>query len=225
MNLTRLISLIGEENVNKLKNLNILVLGLGGVGGYALESLVRCGINNITLVDGDTIKPSNINRQLIVNRFNNNKYKTKEWRKRIKKINKNCNVTIINTMLNQDNVDLLFMKKYDYIIDCCDTTMVKVKVINECLERNIKVISCMGTANKIDATKVIITTLDKSTHDPLAKRVRKNFKNKEDMKKVVVVTSTENAKNSLVLGSTSYVPATAGLFVTNYIVNDIIEKM
>ena len=83
----------------------------------------------------------------------------------------------------------------------------------------------MGTANKIDATKVQITTLDKTEYDPLAKRIRREIKNKEDMKKIVVVSSTEKAINNLVLGSTSYVPATAGLFITNYIVNDVVKKM
>ena len=225
MNLNRLVSLIGEENVKKIRNFNVLVLGLGGVGGYALESLVRCGINRITLVDGDVINPSNINRQIIATRLNFNRYKTKEWRKRIRKINKDCNVTIINAMITEDNIDLLFMQKYDYIIDCCDSTKVKVKLIKECLTRDIKLISSMGTANKIDATKVQITTLDKTEYDPLAKRIRREIKNKEDMKKIVVVSSTEKAINNLVLGSTSYVPATAGLFITNYIVNDVVKKM
>ena len=225
MNLTRLESLVGSENLEKIKKLNILILGLGGVGGYAIESLTRCGVNNITLVDGDTIKPSNINRQIIATSKNNNKYKTKEWKKRIKLINKNAIVNIINTHITEDNMEILFSSKYDYIIDACDTTKVKVKLIKECHDKNIKLISSMGTANKMDATKLEITTLDKTETDPLAKKIRKELgKDKDLMKDVVVVTSTEKAINNTMLGSTAFVPAVAGLYITNYIINDVVNN-
>lgn len=224
MNLNRLENLIGKANVDKLKSLNVLVIGLGGVGGYVLESLCRCGIGKFTLVDGDTIKPSNINRQIIATRRSMNHYKTKEWKKRIKLINKNALVNIINTKINENNIEVLFSEKYDYMIDACDTTIVKVRLIEECNKRNIKLISCMGTANKIDATKVEITTLDKTDYDPLAKKIRREIKNKGIMKDVVVVSSTEKAIECEGLASNSYVPAVAGLYVTNYIVNDIMSK-
>ena len=154
MNLVRLESLVGNENIEKIRNLKVLVLGLGGVGGYTVESLVRCGVENITLVDSDTIKPSNINRQIITTSKNMNKYKTREWKKRIKLINKNAIVNIINVHITEDNIECLFGSDYDYIIDACDTTKVKVKLIIECHNRNIKLVSSMGTANKLDATKV-----------------------------------------------------------------------
>lgn len=224
MDLNRFENLVGKENLNLVRNLNVLVLGLGGVGGYVVESLVRSGVNNITLVDGDTIKPSNINRQIIATRFNNNKYKTKEWKKRIKKINKDAKVTIINAMINENNISLLFMQKYDYIVDACDTSKVKIALIKECLERNIKLVSSMGTANKLDATKLEITTLDKTEYDPLSKRIRREFsKNKEGMKKIVVVASAEKVKSDSFLSSTAYVPAVCGLLITNYIIKDIIN--
>lgn len=222
MNLSRLESLVGNENIEKIKKLKVLILGLGGVGGYTVESLVRCGVSNITLVDGDTIKPSNINRQIVVTSKNNNKYKTKEWKKRIKLINKDAIVNIINTHITESNMEVLFSDNYDYIIDACDTTKVKVKLIRECNKKGIKLISSMGTANKLDATKLVITTLDKTNTDPLAKKIRRELgKEKEIMNDVVVVTSTEKAINNTMLGSTAYVPAVAGLFITNYIVNDV----
>jgi len=225
MNLNRLESLIGNNNLSKIRNLKILILGLGGVGGYALESLSRCGVNNFTLVDGDIIKPSNINRQIISTRYNYNKLKTKQWKKRIKKINKDVNITLINKMIEENNLNLLFSQKYDYIIDACDTTKVKVLLIKECIKSNIKLISSMGTANKLDASKIKITTLDKTEYDPLAKKIRKEFsKNKNDMKKIIVVTSTEQSKINNILGSISYVPAVAGLLITNYIINDVINN-
>ena len=225
MNLSRLESLIGNENILKIKSKNVLVLGLGGVGGYVVESLIRSGIENITLVDGDTIKPSNINRQIIVTSRNMNKYKTKEWKKRIKLINNSVKVNIINTIINEDNMEILFSEKYDYIVDACDTTKVKVKLIKECAAKNIKLISSMGTANKMDPTKLTITTLDKTNTDPLAKKIRSELKNdKELMSNVIVVTSSEKAINSLTLGSSAFVPAVAGLYITNYIINDICKN-
>ncbi len=225
MNLSRLESIIGEDNIKVLKNLKVLILGLGGVGGYVVESITRCGVEHITLVDGDTIKPSNINRQIIVTSKNMNKYKTKEWKKRIKLINKDAIVNIINTVINEDNMEILFSENYDYIVDACDTTKVKVKLIRECAKRNIKLISCMGTAKKMDATKLIITTLDKTDTDPLAKKIRSELKNEKDlMRNVTVVTSTEKAKDIIELGSTAFVPAVAGLYITNFIVNDVVNN-
>lgn len=225
MNLVRLESLVGTENIEKIRKTKVLILGLGGVGGYTVESLVRCGVENITLVDGDTIKPSNINRQIIATLKNNNKYKTKEWKKRIKIINKDAKVNIINTHITEENMEILFSDKYDYIVDACDTSKVKVKLIEECYNKKIKLISSMGTANKLDATKLIITTLDKTETDPLAKKIRKELsKKKEIMKNVIVVTSTEKAINNTMLGSTAFVPAVAGLYITNYIINDIANK-
>ena len=226
MNLSRLESLVGEENIQKIKNLKVLILGLGGVGGYAVESIARCGVSNITLVDGDTIKPSNINRQIIATSRNNNKYKTKEWKKRIKKINPNAVVNIINTHITEDNMEILFSDKYDYLIDCCDTSKVKIKLVIECNKKGIKLISSMGMANKMDATKIMISSLDKTETDPLAKKIRSELKgkNKELMKDVIVVYSNEKPINNTMLGSTAFVPAVAGLYITNYIINDIIKS-
>ncbi|MEG1457640.1 MAG: ThiF family adenylyltransferase [Bacilli bacterium] len=135
MNLSRLISLIGSDNVKKIKNLNILVLGLGGVGGYTVESLIRSGVERITLVDGDVLEESNINRQLICNRLNINKYKTKVTYRRIKSINKDVSITIINKMIKEEDINLLFMQEYDYVVDACDTVLIKQVLIRECYKR------------------------------------------------------------------------------------------
>ena len=224
MNLSRLESLVGEENIEKIKKLKVLVLGLGGVGGYTVESIVRCGVNNITLVDGDTIKPSNINRQIIATSKNNNKYKTKEWKKRIKRINPDAVVNIINTMINEDNMEVLFSDNYDYIVDCCDTSKVKIKLVKECNNKGIKLVSSMGMANKMDASKIQISTLDKTETDPLAKKIRSEIRDKEIMKNVIVVYSNEKPINNTMLGSTAFVPAVAGLYITNYIIKDVISK-
>lgn len=222
MDLSRLELLLGKENLNKIKKLNILVLGLGGVGGYVVESLVRCGVEKITLVDGDLIKPSNLNRQIISNTKNLNKYKTREFKKRIKLINKNAKVSLINTFITEENLYLLFMDNYNFIVDACDTTKVKILLMKECLKRKINLISSMGTANKLNGLSLTITTLNKTNYDPLAKKIRKEFSEREQ-KKINVVTSIESAKNKEGLGSIVYVPAIAGLLITNYIINKILK--
>lgn len=222
MNLNRLMCLIGEDNLNKIKNTNILVLGLGGVGGYTVETLVRSGIQKITLVDGDVIEKSNINRQIISNRYNTGFYKTKITSRRIKSINKDAKVTIINKMIKVDDIPLLFMQNYDYIVDACDTSSVKTQLIKECYNKKIKIISCMGTAKRLDATKVVITSLDQVEGDPLGKKVKEGLTS-EEKEYTVVVRSTERPKVINELGSTSYVPAVAGILITNYIINDIIK--
>ena len=225
MNLSRLESLVGIENIEKIRKLNVLVLGLGGVGGYAIETLIRCGVERITLVDGDTIKPSNINRQIIATSKNNNKYKTKEWKKRIKRINPNVKVNIINTMINEDNIEVLFGEKYDYIIDCCDTSKVKVLLVKLCHEKGIKLVSSMGMANKMDPTKIQISTLDKTEIDPLARKIRSELKGSEKalMKDFLLVYSTEKAINNNMLCSTAFFPSVAGIYITNYIINNTIK--
>ena len=221
MDLNRLESLIGKDNIIKLSKLNILIIGLGGVGGYTVESLIRSGISNITLVDGDTIKPSNLNRQIVSNTSNINELKTNEWEKRIKLINPKCNIKLISEMINEDNIDLLFQDKYDYIIDCCDTVKVKIELIKRCFKNNIKLISSMGMANKMDASMIKISSLYKTDTDPLAKKIRSIIKDKNIMKNTTVVYSNEIPIKNNILGSTSYVPAVGGLYITNYIIKDV----
>ena len=123
----REINLIGEDNYLKLKNSNILVIGVGGVGGYAVETLIRSGIENITLVDYDNIDISNINRQVIALSSNVGNSKVEEFKKRILSINSNVKVKIIKEKINEDNINLLFEEDYDYIIDACDTMIEKKK--------------------------------------------------------------------------------------------------
>ena len=130
--------------------------------------------------------------------------------------------------LTEDNISSIFSNDYtyDYIVDACDTTKVKVSLIKECHERGIKLISSMGTANKLDATKLRITTLDKTDTDPLAKKIRKEFsRKKEIMKDVTVVVSDEKPINTKMLGSSPFVPGVAGLYITNYIIKDVVNSL
>lgn len=221
MDLCRLEVLIGEK-VNDLKNLNILIIGLGGVGGYTLESLVRSGVENITIADYDTIESSNINRQLICLSDNIGNKKTTEWKKRALKINNNCNINIIDKCVKIS--DVKSFGNFDYIIDTCDDTNLKVELIIYANENKINLISCMGTAKKIDATKLKITKLEKTKNDPLAKKIRSELRKRKASLKCTVVSSEEQPLKNADLGTTSYVPAVAGLLITNQIFNDILKK-
>ena len=221
MNLERLEILIGKENIEKLKKLNII--GIGGVGGYTLESIIRSGVENITIVDGDIIEKSNINRQLIVTKENINKPKVEEWKKRINEINPDVKLKTINKFVNINDLKQI-LDKYDYIIDACDDVKLKIDLIEYATKNNIKIISSMGTANKMDATKLNITTLDKTEYDPLAKVIRKELRKKRVSLNIKVVSSNEKPKNKNGLGTNSYLPAVAGLLITNEVVNQVCDN-
>ena len=223
MNLERLEILIGKENIEKLKKLNIIIIGIGGVGGYTLESIIRSGVENITIVDGDIIEKSNINRQLIVTKENINKPKVEEWKKRINEINPDVNLKTINKFVNINDLKQI-LDKYDYIVDACDDVKLKIDLIEYATKNNIKIISSMGTANKMDATKLNITTLNKTEYDPLAKVIRKELRKKRVSLNIKVVSSNEKPKNKNGLGTNSYLPAVAGLLITNEVINQVCDN-
>lgn len=214
-----------DDKLDIIKNKTILIIGLGGVGSYALEALARTYINKLIIVDNDIVDISNLNRQLMTNIENVGMYKTDVWYDRIKKINPNCEVIKITEFITKDNLDLLFKEKVDYVIDACDTLETKKELIKYCLKNKIKFISSMGMANRIDASKIKISYLDKTCYDPLARKLR-NLMKKENIKsKIPVVYSEEPPLKINKLGSISYVVGTAGLLCTNYIINDILKEV
>ena len=220
----RIISLIGNEKFKELQNKKILLVGCGGVGGYALETLVRSGLNNIDIVEFDNIDISNLNRQIITNQNNIGLSKSEEAKKRAMLINHKVNVNLYELFLDETNIKDILSKNYDYIIDACDSVNTKIELIKECTQKNYKLISCMGTAKKMDPTKLEITTLDKTNYDPLAKVIRKKVKELNIKEKINVVSSTEQIINSETLGSFMMVPATAGILCAKFIIDDIINN-
>ena len=224
MEFERLELLIGDK-VNVLKNKTILVLGLGGVGGYVTESLARCGIGNLVLVDYDKVDITNINRQIIATYSSIGKLKTECFKERIANINKECNVIVLNVFYNKDNKDILFNNNIDYVIDCCDSLESKKVLIEECFKRNIPIISCMGTGNKFHPELFAITKLKKTEYDPLAKKLRFLLKDNKDLLNTDVLYSKEvPVEYRGKIGSISYVPSVAGLLLTSFVINKFIEK-
>lgn len=221
----RIIKLIGENNLEKLKNSTIAVIGLGGVGGYSVEALARSGIGNIIIVDYDLIDETNLNRQIISTTNNIGKSKVEEYQKRIKEINPDINIIAINKKLDISNLDEIFKYKIDFLIDAIDDIPVKQELIKKCLTNNIGIISSMGTGNKIDPSKLEITDISKTSYDPLAKKIRKYLKTNNIKGKLPVVYSKEqNQKFEGSIPSMIFVPATAGLMSANYVIRKIIEK-
>lgn len=219
----RLITLIGEDNVNKLKKANVLIVGLGGVGGYALETLVRSGIYNLTIVDGDIVELSNLNRQIISKRDVIGRPKALVAQARTLEINPDVNLKVINQFISEDNFSLLNIDSFDYVIDACDDLNLKMLLIKNA--EKYKLISSMGTANKMDITRFKITTIDRTSYDPLAKIIRKKIKEKKIRTKFKVVSSDEKVmKNGTKLGTIAYMPAVSGLLCASYVINDIINK-
>jgi tRNA A37 threonylcarbamoyladenosine dehydratase len=218
----RIIGLIGIDNFNKIKNTKILLVGVGGVGGFAYEALIRSGFQNITIIDKDKVELSNLNRQLIANLNTINKSKVDIAKSNALNINENIKIKAIEAYLNKDNINIL-ENDYNYIIDACDTLNTKLELIRYAQTNNIKIISSMGVGNRVDASKIEISTLDKTYNDPLAKKLRKLVKDNHLNTKVKVVYSKELPNKKGKVDSMITSPGIAGLLIVNYIINDIIN--
>lgn len=220
----RLRKIISEDDITKLKNTCVLIIGIGGVGGNALEAITRMGVGNIIIVDKDVVDITNLNRQLISLNSNVGLDKVDVAKKRVLDINRECNVMCIKEFIDVNNINELFSYKIDYVIDCCDTVTTKIKLIEECLNRGIKFISCMGTGNKFHPEMLEITEIKKTSYDPLAKVIRNKFKNEK--RKIMVVCSKEVGVkiSDRTPGSTSLVPSVAGIMCASYVINDILGK-
>ena len=220
----RLELLIGKENLSKLNNTKVLVIGLGGVGGILTETLVRNGIKNITIIDNDIIDITNKNRQVIALNSTIGKKKTDVMKERLLDINEECNITCISEFIDKNNIDILFENSVDYVIDACDTVSTKILLIEECLKRNIKVISSMGMGKKTNLSKLKIMDIRKTSYDKLAKVVRKNLKDDGINERVMVLSSDEepiDTKDNI--GSYSPLTSSAGLLIADYVIKDIIK--
>lgn len=223
--------LIGSDNIEKLKNSNVIIFGLGGVGGAALESLVRAGIGELTIVDFDTVDITNLNRQIITTQNSIGKLKAEVARDRMISINPNVKINIFAEKFSKENAYIFFEnKKYDYIVDAIDLITHKLSLIEYAAKNKIPIISSMGTGNKIDPTKFEVADINKTSVCPMAKIIRKELK-KRNIKKLKVVFSTEIAKKPLNesgnreksynVGSISFVPPVVGYILASQVIKEI----
>ena len=218
--------IINKEDMEKIRNTKILLVGVGGVGCSCLEALVRLGYINITIIDNDIFDISNLNRQLFSNINNIGQYKVLEAQKRAKSINPDILLKTYQMFLDESNIDEIEINEYDFIIDACDSVNTKLLLMKKAIEHNINTISSMGTGRRIDPTKLIITNIWKTNNDPLAKKMRKLLKDNHINKKIPVVTSTELPikTNTTTIGSCYLVPNAAGIILASYILNNTIKK-
>lgn len=224
--------LIGEENMQKLENAKVAVFGIGGVGGYVVEALARSGVGTFDLIDNDTVALSNLNRQIIATKDTVGQYKTEVMKNRILSINPEAKVNVHNCFYLPETAQEFDFSEYTYVVDAVDTVTAKIDIIMQAQAAGVPVISSMGAGNKLDATKLTVTDIYKTTMCPLAKVMRRELK-KRGVKKLKVVYSTEKAIKPVgeveedtgrrsTPGSIAYVPSVAGLLLAGEIIKDII---
>ena len=222
--LNRLKLLVGEDGIQALKSKSVFILGIGGVGGYVCEALARSGVGRLVLVDSDIIDVTNINRQIIATHSTVGRKKVEVMKERIFDINPECIVEIYDLFL-EDDLSILDRIGVDFVIDCCDTVSTKKNIISYCTLTNVPFITCLGTAKKFDPSLLEITELSKTYNDPLARILRKYVKDNHIFSKVPVCFSRELPANVERLGSTAFVPSSAGLLIASYVVDKFICNM
>ena len=223
----RLEKIVDKDKLIKLENTTCMIVGIGGVGGYVVESLVRSGIKSFILIDSDCVDITNKNRQIIALDSTIGKKKVEVMKARLLDINKECSVTCLDIFLDKSNTfDIINKYKPDYVIDACDTVEAKKEIILSCIKLNLNFISCMGTGNKFDPTKLKIMDIRKTEYDPLAKIMRKWVRDEKIKEKIDVLVSTEAPVKTgdRTPGSTSFVPSSAGLLIASFVFNKIINS-
>ena len=222
----RLEKIIPTEKLNKLNDISVMVIGIGGVGGYVVEGLVRSGIKSFILIDHDVVDITNKNRQIIALDSTIGKKKVEVMKERLLDINKECKVEVLDTFLDKNNtLEIIEKYKPNYVIDACDTIEAKKEIILSCIKLNINFISSMGTGNKLDPSKLKIIDIRKTEYDPLAKIMRKWVKDEKIKAKIPVLVSEEAPikTGDRTPGSTSFVPSSAGLLIASFVFNKIIS--
>jgi len=228
--------LIGKEGLEKLRKSAVLIVGLGGVGGIAAEMICRAGVGRMTIIDRDVVSNTNINRQIAALNSTNGELKSRVIADRLKDINPELDLTVLSEWLNEENTEkILDDGKFDFVVDAIDTLSPKVFLIKSCVEKDVRIVSSMGSGAKIDPSKVMITDIAKTNYCPLAKAVRQRLSKLGIKQGVTVVYSTESAdKNSVILtdgelykksttGTISYMPALFGLYLASHVIRELIK--
>ena len=221
--------LLGEDGVKRLTNAKVIVFGVGGVGGYAVEALARAGVGHIELVDSDAVSVSNINRQIIATHDTVGKFKTEAMADRIHSINPGCQVVCQSIFFDESTRGAFDFTKYDYVIDAIDSLSAKIELIASAHSAGTKIISAMGAGNKLDPTMFEVSDISKTTVCPLARAVRIALR-KRGINHLKVVYSKEepvippevsDGVKKRVPGSISFVPSVMGLIIAGEVIKDI----
>lgn len=232
---SRTLTLLGEEAVGRLARARVLVAGVGGVGGYAAEMLARSGVGHLTLVDADNVAVSNINRQIIATSDTVGVSKVRLFADRFRAINPDIDVQPIQEYLDADNIPGLLDTKFDYVIDAIDTVAPKMTLIQECLRRDIPIISSMGAGGRLDPSKVGYFDISETRDDGLARVVRQRLRKAGIRRGLTVVASTERPERHSVIpldepnkrssfGTIATIPALFGIFLSSKVIDEICWK-
>lgn len=240
--------LFGREAMDKLQNSRVAVFGIGGVGGYVCEALVRSGVYHFDLIDDDQVCLTNLNRQIIATRKTVGQYKVDVMRERILEINPDADVSVHKCFFLPENADEFPFEEYDYVVDAVDTVMAKIELVMKAQEKGVPIISSMGAGNKLDPSAFKVADIYKTRVDPLARVMRREMK-KRGVKKLKVVYSEEDPKRPIedmavscrnhcicppgaqhkcterrdIPGSTAFVPSVAGLIIAGEVIKDLIK--
>ncbi|MCK5762694.1 MAG: tRNA threonylcarbamoyladenosine dehydratase [Clostridiales bacterium] len=221
-----------KNQIDELKNKKVMVCGIGGVGGYVVENLARAGIGHLIIVDYDIVDISNKNRQIIALDSTLEQDKTEVMAKRLKDINADIEVEIINEKLTSENIPIILNKGLDYVVDAIDQLTAKIALIEYCKHNDTPIISSMGTGNKLDPRFLEITDIYKTDTDPLARIMRKELKNRNIEDLEVVFSREKSIRNSDAYnliedkrkpGSLPFVPASAGILIAYRVVMNILK--
>ena len=219
---TRTTELIGNEAQDRLKSARVIVFGVGGVGGYAVEALARAGVGSITVVDSDTVSVSNINRQIIAMHSTVGRPKVEVIKERIKDINPDIEVIPLKMFYSEENAETLDLKSYDFVLDCIDSVRSKLYLIEKATAAGTQIISSMGAGNKLDPTRFKVSDILKTHTDPLAKVIRTELR-KRGIHRLLTVWSDEAPRHvgKRTPASISFVPSAAGLVMASEVVKRI----
>jgi len=234
--LSRTELLIGKENVKKLQNAHVLVVGLGGVGSYAAEAICRAGVGSMTIVDNDTVMPSNRNRQLPALKSTEGVSKVAVMSDRLMDINPYLDLKTIEVYLKDEAIEQLLHWPFEYVIDAIDTLSPKIFFIKKCIEKGLPLVSSMGAGGRLDPSKIQVADISQSHTCPFARLVRKKlhgmgvhegfkvvFSKEEVNKNAVIVTDSSPNKKSTV-GTISYLPGIFGLTAASVVIRHLLDK-
>lgn len=221
---TRTKLLIGQENLDKIKNTKICVAGIGGVGGFVVENLIRTGVQNLCIIDFDIIEKSNLNRQIIATNLNLGRYKVEVMKERILSINPNVNLEVLAQKISQDNLDDFNFQKFDYVIDCIDNSNAKIALIVYCKENNINIISALGTGNRFGIPEYEVKDLFETRDDNLARKLRKRLRKKHIGEMPCVCSKILPDFTNKEIASVMWQPCVCGCVLSSWVLNEIVKK-